>query len=81
MPFSRLGRPNRFKVSRLRLDGEQEAHEKWSAIPEDLDILITHGPPQGVLDSVGSVQAGCPELMPLSFYRDQALVAWKNDEK
>lgn len=27
--------------------------EKWAAIPEGTDILITHGPPQGILDTSG----------------------------
>lgn len=27
--------------------------EKWEAIPTDIDILITHGPPQGHLDTSG----------------------------
>ena len=31
---------------------EEELAEKWELIPEDLDILVTHGPPYGVLDSV-----------------------------
>lgn len=26
---------------------------RWEAIPEDTDILITHGPPQGILDASG----------------------------
>ncbi|CAJ1447199.1 unnamed protein product [Effrenium voratum] len=48
----------------FQLDGEQAASEKWSAIPEDLDILITHGPPAKVLDCVGrGIHAGCPELL------------------
>lgn len=25
--------------------------EKWSLIPENLDLLITHGPPKGILDT------------------------------
>ena len=25
----------------------------WSNIPDDTDILITHGPPKGILDKVG----------------------------
>jgi len=33
-----------FNVRRDRL------HEYWEAIPNDCDILITHGPPKGVLD-------------------------------
>lgn len=44
--------------------------EKWDLIPEDTDILITHGPPYGILDQVtissrGRGQekfAGCEEL-------------------
>lgn len=27
-----------------------ELEEKWNLIPEDADILVTHGPPAGVLD-------------------------------
>jgi Icc-related predicted phosphoesterase len=30
-----------------------ELEEKWSKIPNDTDILITHGPPQGHLDTSG----------------------------
>lgn len=37
----------------------------YSQIPEDTDVLITHGPPMGILDrSPGVVHhAGCPELL------------------
>ena len=36
---------------------------KWEAIPEDTDILITHGPPQGILDRTPAGDlAGCEEL-------------------
>lgn len=35
----------------------------WERIPEDLDVLVTHGPPHGVLDRVWSGErAGCEEL-------------------
>jgi Icc-related predicted phosphoesterase len=30
-----------------------ELEQKWKDIPEDTDILITHGPPQGRLDTSG----------------------------
>lgn len=41
--------------------------EKWALIPEDTHVLITHGPPYGVLDKVprrgGPPEyTGCPEL-------------------
>lgn len=47
-----------------------EIGERWAKIPSDTDVLITHGPPHGILDecpSDGSVSgmenAGCEELL------------------
>lgn len=38
--------------------------EKWDLIPSDVDVLITHGPPHGILDSNDSgFSCGCPELL------------------
>ncbi|WP_442511911.1 metallophosphoesterase [Novipirellula sp. SH528] len=40
----------------------------WQSVPEDVDILITHGPPKGVLDlthdmdSKALIQVGCTAL-------------------
>lgn len=34
------------------VDTEEELQEKWKNIPEDIDILITHSPPWGVMDEV-----------------------------
>lgn len=37
--------------------------EKWSKIPESIDVLITHGPPMGVLDQTDRGEhVGCEEL-------------------
>lgn len=37
--------------------------ERWAQIPSDTDILITHGPPAGVLDQVNdSLAVGCGDL-------------------
>jgi len=37
--------------------------KKWEAIPKDLDVLITHGPPYGILDStITGMRVGCEEL-------------------
>lgn len=32
--------------------------EYWSQIPEEIDILVTHGPPKGILDLCMSVDGG-----------------------
>ena len=48
----------------FQLADEREADSKWSLVPSDLDILVTHGPPQGILDTVGrGHHAGCPQLL------------------
>ena len=43
-----------------------ELAEKWKLIPDDTDILITHGPPFGILDDVPRQyfieNTGCEEL-------------------
>lgn len=38
------------KCKAFTVDTEEELAEKWKLIPDDIDILITHGPPYGVLD-------------------------------
>ena len=42
----------------------QELESKWSAIPDDIDILITHGPAHGFLDRItgGWENLGCEKL-------------------
>ncbi len=40
-----------------------EINEKWKMIPRDTQILITHGPPAGLLDFVDEENAGCVGLM------------------
>ena len=38
--------------------------EKWALIPEDTDILITHGPPMGIGDITSEGEhAGCEDLL------------------
>ena len=40
---------------------DQEAEKIYTAIPASVDVLVTHGPPQGILDGPGN-NAGCPIL-------------------
>ena len=50
----------------FNLNRGAELAEKWRLIPSDIDILITHGPPNGILDEVPRqyfvVNTGCEEL-------------------
>lgn len=39
-----------------------ELKEKWDNIPNDVDILITHTPPFGILDKINNLNVGCELL-------------------
>lgn len=42
----------------------QEIAAKWALIPEDTKVVITHGPPYGILDKTKTgVIVGCEELL------------------
>lgn len=60
--------------------GEQ-AKSKWDLIPDDTDVLITHGPPFGVLDLVHphpkynvGMNAGCEELLDAVYRRVEPII-------
>jgi len=36
--------------------------ERWAAVPEGVDVLVTHGPPQGFGDQVHGQRVGCADL-------------------
>lgn len=43
--------------------GSSELYAKWDAIPDNADILITHSPPEGVLDQTPDARSvGCHGL-------------------
>lgn len=44
-----------------QMRGPQSA-ERWAEIPDDVDVLVTHGPPMGILDRVGPDSVGCADL-------------------
>lgn len=50
----------------FNLNRGAELAEKWKMIPDDIDILVTHGPPHGILDEVPRQywieNTGCEEL-------------------
>jgi Icc-related predicted phosphoesterase len=44
-------------------EGGNELQAKWDAIPADVDVLLTHMPPLGILDLAGGkYHMGCPLL-------------------
>jgi len=48
----------------FNLDRGAPLAEKWALVPGDTDVLITHGPPQGILDrTAGGDAAGCADLL------------------
>ncbi|MGE4233020.1 MAG: metallophosphatase domain-containing protein [Bacteriovoracia bacterium] len=63
----------RFKDFAFNLDRGELLEKNWNKIPKKLDILITHTPPYGVLDSTfRGEKVGCegllkklPEVMPV----------------
>lgn len=42
----------------------EEIRKHWDLIPEGIDVLVTHGPPAGILDKVELAwdELGCPSL-------------------
>lgn len=47
---------------------EEHAQETWNKIPDDTDVLITHGPPYGILDEcpdfyLNNRSVGCSTLL------------------
>ena len=47
----------------LPMDSE-EIGAVWNRIPSDVDVLITHGPPKGILDlTFRGDHSGCPRLL------------------
>ena len=45
-----------------------EIKSAWDLIPDDIDILVTHGPPYGILDkNIDGEHCGCEELREAAF--------------
>ncbi|BDE05241.1 hypothetical protein WPS_05170 [Vulcanimicrobium alpinum] len=48
----------------FNLDRGEPLRVKWAQIPADTDVLITHGPPRGILDATARGDAaGCDDLL------------------
>ncbi|HNC99840.1 MAG TPA: metallophosphoesterase, partial [Myxococcota bacterium] len=47
----------------FNLDRGEPLRRVWQKIPDGIDILVTHGPPKGILDRVQrGGEVGCEEL-------------------
>lgn len=58
------------------VDTDEELAEKWARIPENVDILVTHCPPLGIMDEVQSYETGKTEYtgshsLMQEFYRER----------
>ena len=49
-PWSKTFEGMNPKCKAFTMETEEELAEKWALIPDDIDILITHSPPWGILD-------------------------------
>ncbi len=48
----------------FNLERGEPLRKVWAKIPEDTDVLITHGPPHGILDrTIRGEHVGCEELL------------------
>lgn len=48
----------------FNLDRGEALRRKWDMIPDDIDVLVTHGPPLGILDlTPRGEHAGCADLL------------------
>ncbi|MEH0155446.1 metallophosphatase domain-containing protein [Limibacter armeniacum] len=53
----------RFNNWAFNRDRGEDIAKHWKLIPEDTDLLITHGPPKGILDKTFlGLRVGCEEL-------------------
>ena len=63
-PWTRFFNNWAFNFPQDHRAGHLRAEETWSKIPDDTDVLITHGPPYGILDDAPSGgNVGCDELL------------------
>lgn len=46
------------KCKAFTVENDLDLAKKWELIPEDVDVLITHSPPFGILDSVSNYRTG-----------------------
>ena len=54
----------RFGAWSFMKDRGDEIAKVWEKIPDKVDVLITHGPPKGILDlTAGGYLAGCYDLL------------------
>uniref|UniRef100_UPI004056A745 metallophosphoesterase family protein n=1 Tax=Candidatus Electrothrix sp. TaxID=2170559 RepID=UPI004056A745 len=60
---------NDYACDAFALPRGQVLKKKWDMIPFDIDILVTHTPPSGILDRNGPVSHGCTDLAAAVFAR------------
>lgn len=56
------GSPVQPRFGNWAFNRDKDIKRHWDAIPDNTDVLITHGPPKGILDEVWAGNVGCPYL-------------------
>lgn len=51
------------------MHSRDKMYKVWENVPSGLDILVTHGPPAGIMDRTGTDHAGCSALTNLVMYK------------
>jgi hypothetical protein len=59
----------------FNVDRGEAIKKKWAKIPVDIDILVTHGPPRGILDGgMSEAHIGCDDLLVLKQVRKPVVI-------
>lgn len=74
-PWTRKFRGQNPTAMAFALDTEIQMKERWELIPADTDILVTHAPPFGILDSIPyETRVGCVQLA--NQYTSKRIAPW-----
>jgi len=70
-PWTKTFKDMNPKCKAFTCDTEEELAIKFSLIPDDIDILITHGPPYGIFDCVRRFPNDIPERTGSQYLSDK----------
>ena len=72
-PWTKMFNRQNPRCKAFALDTELELRYKFNLIPSDTDILVTHSPPRGILDTVACDSVGSSSLLNIVSSRNRLL--------